>query len=785
MKRNRKVGHRGFIPAAVILALALAMPLVLGAGALAANSDAGYPESVAVSLEFPDLEVTDNGDGTQGLFMQGYPSVREAGLPALPSRVLAIALPPGAEASAVTIEGENWYALPGTYTVEWGQPALSCDEDPEQEPIQAAEPDPEVYSSDSAYPEASVILTGTGAMRAISIAEVEINPVRYYPQSRRIEVLRSLTLRVDTQAGTMPGPDDLASSPFDATVAETLENFDQARPWYERAREAAEPKLSEGGDAADYMIITAEALASAVEPLKAYKESQGLSVQVVTQEWISANCSGIDEIEKTRNFLKDNYASLGMDYVLLVGTHDALPMRECYVETFRLYPFEIRENWIPTDYYYSDLSGDWDLNDDGVYGQPGIDDKAGGVDYFPEVYVGRIPTDDAVEVTGICQKIANFSEDTGDWKHKALLIGAVFNYFLEINSILPTYGSQFAEKAKGDILRPLGFSVTTMYEKGGLAPDPALCDQSLLRENVLMEWPKGYGVVSIHCHGSSTSGSRKVWITDDGDGIPEESEMDWTRLIGTSDCIYLDDTHPSIVYSQACSNANPNYYNSMMAALLRNGASATVGSSRTSYYTAGWINEYMGLDQSMNYMFFKYLLMEGYSVGKALRMTDVWMKNNCDWWGGFNRANLYNFNLFGDPSMTLDASGDPAIIGVNPAGAWNLWPVNLTVGGSNFRAGATVTLRMEGQSDITATQVNVNSPTLISCTFNITDAAAGKWDVVVENPDGSLAVLEDGFVVNSLCGTGGGSAALALGLSLGLLYIAGWGGLLRRRHRKR
>ena len=75
------------------------------------------------------------------------------------------------------------------------------------------------------------------------------------------------------------------------------------------------------------MIITTEELMPAVDPLKDYKETQGLSVLVKSTEWIDSNCTGVDLGEKIRNFLKDNYASMGIDYVLLVGTYWKVPMR--------------------------------------------------------------------------------------------------------------------------------------------------------------------------------------------------------------------------------------------------------------------------------------------------------------------------------------------------------------------------------------------------------------------------------------------------------------------------
>lgn len=418
------------------------------------------------------------------------------------------------------------------------------------------------------------------------------------------------------------------------------------------------------------------------------------------------------------------------------------------------------------------MSGDWDLNGDGRYGELGLDDQPGGVDFFPEVYAGRIPTDDAAEMAAICRKIADFQVDSGDWKQRALLLGAVNGYLLEVPNILPTYGSPLSEKIKTELLDPISYGSTTMYEKEGLAPDPVPCDIPLTGENVLAKWPEGYGIVNITAHGSSSCVSRKVWEYDNGNGLPEGGEIHWSIFLDNYDNEVLDDSRPGIVFSCACSNASPTYSANLMANLLRNGASATVGATHSSYYTPGWQSEYWGGDCSMSYVFWKYLLQDNCRIGKALRMCDVWMKNHCDWMGNFNRANLFVFNLYGDPAMKLEGEGSPSVSSIEPGSAWNMGPLDTVITGRNFLDGAQARLTMEGQEDIVATAVSVESSTHISATFDIAGVQAGNWDVVVRNPDGQEGVLEEGFEA-SVCGAGGGMGLLMLGISLGLLSLTG------------
>jgi hypothetical protein len=98
-------------------------------------------------------------------------------------------------------------------------------------------------------------------------------------------------------------------------------------------------------------------------------------------------------------------------------------------------------------------------------------------------------------------------------------------------------------------------------------------------------------------------------------------------------------------------------------------------------------------------------------------------------------------------------------------------PIN-DLAGSGFQAGAQVKLEKDGKI-INAYGVTVVLPTKITCTFGFFGVEPGVYDVVVTNPDGSRARLEDGFRVISLCGAGSGTALLAMGLMLGLFSAAG------------
>ena len=74
--------------------------------------------------------------------------------------------------------------------------------------------------------------------------------------------------------------------------------------------------------------------------------------------------------------------------------------------------------------------------------------------------------------------------------------------------------------------------------------------------------------------------------------------------------------------------------------------------------------------------------------------------------------------------------------------------------GTNFRSGATVKLMKLDNPNITATNVNVQSPTLMTLTFTPpSNATPGAWDVVITNPDGQYVNYANIFSIHAPVGT--------------------------------
>ncbi len=199
----------------------------------------------------------------------------------------------------------------------------------------------------------------------------------------------------------------------DLRAAELFVNYDQIKPLYQADGSRPEELLN----IFDYVIITHENLLNAVNSsdFLDWKASLDCNVRVVTTaDPEIADQPGVDLAARIRNFLKDRYATWGIEYVLLVGDYNAVPMRYCYPDpNNHSNGAGDPSNWpwagdVPTDYYYADLSSadnqSWDSDGDGFCGEYGQDNP----DLLAEVYVGRIPTNIPYRITYTLNKLVTF-----------------------------------------------------------------------------------------------------------------------------------------------------------------------------------------------------------------------------------------------------------------------------------------------------------------------------------------------------------------------------------------
>jgi len=414
-------------------------------------------------------------------------------------------------------------------------------------------------------------------------------------------------------------------------------------------------------DKFNYVIITTSDLENIVISLKTWKEYPGFSVEIVNISWISSSYDGKDIQEQIRNFLIDKYEEWGIDYVLIVGTRNTIPMRRCHPLP------NVYDDSVFSDYYYSDLTGNWDLDEDGYYGEYEDDD----VDFIPEISIGRIPSDNNETVKRICQNIIEFGSDTGTWKKNALLLGSII-YYQNLEAYEWIYdrsdGATVMEECRDDIFEPNGFTCVRMYETEGIRPSTYPYEYPLDRSTVLSEWKNDYGIVNMLGHANERYITRFIWDHDDGDNIPEisEGELVYEDFLRSTDSKDLSLEKPPIVFSAGCSQLHSSR-NMGKSFMENNAAVAFIGTTDLGFYniTRVWNDENDGGAFSIDYFFFYYLISQNQKCGDALSNSKIYFYNNFMFteyepdWIYRCYSTLYGFTLYGDPSLGFYPISNP------------------------------------------------------------------------------------------------------------------------------
>ncbi|MBD3170383.1 MAG: T9SS type A sorting domain-containing protein, partial [candidate division Zixibacteria bacterium] len=247
-----------------------------------------------------------------------------------------------------------------------------------------------------------------------------IYPIRFLPDEKKIEVSSELNINIYTGNGG----GDFQSEPGNRPVAEELlalmvDNYDRGSinsyAYPEEFLKGGPTLYSPTGSIHEYeyIVVTDASLAESFETLVEWKRRKGIWAGIVTLQEIESGYSGIDIQEKIRNFLKDAY-EVNLKWVLLGGDETIIPIRYTYHNNTSTQP-DYRHRQI-CDLYYSDLTGVWEVDNDGVWGERTHDNP----DIYPEVYVGRLAVNSPEEVEAFTEKLLIYEQNPGNGNYSYL-----------------------------------------------------------------------------------------------------------------------------------------------------------------------------------------------------------------------------------------------------------------------------------------------------------------------------------------------------------------------------
>jgi hypothetical protein len=165
------------------------------------------------------------------------------------------------------------------------------------------------------------------------------------------------------------------------------------------------------------LIIAPEAFKPALRDFLAFKKKL-LPVEFKSLESVLAAGRGVDDPEKLKRFLYEQWRAHHLGYALLVGDVDVMPVR--YMVLDRVTPAAFNYAFYPSDLYYSALAkpdgsfDDWNARKDSfhalyfgeVRGEANKNDPINydQVTYHPDIAVGRWPISTAEQARAIAAK---------------------------------------------------------------------------------------------------------------------------------------------------------------------------------------------------------------------------------------------------------------------------------------------------------------------------------------------------------------------------------------------
>ena len=309
---------------------------------------------------------------------------------------------------------------------------------------------------------------------------------------------------------------------------------------------------------AEMVIISPSGLLTEWQAYADYKTGLGMNTEVVDISSITSTYSGRDNAEKLRNFLIEIYTEWSgnqtpLSFVLLGGDYNLVPARLLRIRA--AYNSTWNTNNVYSDLYYAGLDGNWDNDNDNVFGEGDYsqDAQATGIsgeeaDLYSEVAVGRIPVETTDELENWINKQQDYAsaQVSEQFYEKVLLLGEYLG-----SSI---YGATSMNEVADNLS---DYSIQTLYAQNSTFSETNLTNAI------------NNGVSQVHHlgHGSTSA-------------VFSISSSDLTNN-------FINQDYP-LIYTQGCHTANISTNDSIGESFILNqrGAFAYIGNTSYGFYSS-------------------------------------------------------------------------------------------------------------------------------------------------------------------------------------------------------
>jgi hypothetical protein len=287
-----------------------------------------------------------------------------------------------------------------------------------------------------------------------------------------------------------------------------------------------------GTDRKHLTIIAPNAFCSTLGPFSTHKQKV-LPTELKPLEEILSSTSGVDDPEKLKRFLYNEWTTHDLGYVLLVGDVDLMPVRFMVLD--RVTPAAFDYAFYPSDLYYSDLAkadgsfDDWNAQKDSfhagyfgeVRGEKNKQDPINydGIDYLPEIAVGRWPVSTVEELQIVIDKTIAYETAFRSGSETNLAAFFAVGGWVDSRSLMAQLASRLTN----------GWHVEKRFYSGSPKTEGLPPDHNQLR-NILNS---GAGLVIHAGHGASDAWE-KCFSLRDLDGITNSARLPVILSVGCS-----------------------------------------------------------------------------------------------------------------------------------------------------------------------------------------------------------------------------------------------------------
>lgn len=314
------------------------------------------------------------------------------GQPSLPWHSVRLLLPEGTKAESMEVEMTDFQELEGRFDLFPYQPARTYSDRRKPEFYK----DETVYSSKNVYPAENQGVLTTQYVNGYPLAIATFTPVKYFPSERKVLIAKTVNVKIRVCSDGRSNIDMRSSRPQIINKVKSLVDNPEMIDNY-----AVDNSKSLQGY--ELLVVTPEQYIADFDDYLEFYDRLDLRTNIVSVESIYETMQGVDNQEKIRNFIIQEYQDNDILMVLLGGDVALVPYRGLYADVISGGSHNI-DNGIPADLYFAALDGSWNNDGDEHWGEPGEDDL------YPEIGVARMPFNNVGQLADMIHKTIQYQQ---------------------------------------------------------------------------------------------------------------------------------------------------------------------------------------------------------------------------------------------------------------------------------------------------------------------------------------------------------------------------------------